>query len=491
MKKTKIALAVAATALMSSQAFATNGMNMEGYGPVSTAMGGTASAYNNGLGGMMNNPATMGMGSKEGNKFQIAVGGLHPDISSEHASGMKSDSEGSFLMPGFGYASKKDGLTWGVGVMAQGGMGTDYGKADLTGASGDLFAFGNSLNNTGNMDPANMTPLSGETIRSEVGVGRLIVPVNYDVTDKLNIGASIDFVWGGMDLQMDMDGAGFGQLMAGNGGSVGGSMAMGLGMAMGADPGQIGDVNWARFDFSDNSDFTQQAQGNGLGGKLGFTYKLSPKTSFGASYHTKTNMSDFTGDATLSMNVNINGMDDPMTMPLTGEISVNDFQWPETFAMGFTHKPSEKWMVSADFKRIGWADTMKEFSMTFTADDSATNGDFANTVLDVTMDQNWKDQNVVMMGAQYQQSDKLTLRGGMNMANNPVPDATLNPLFPATITTHLTGGFGYKVGKTSSVDFSMTLAANTSDTNPMNNITVDHSQTSWQAMYSYAWGVKK
>ncbi|HHS99702.1 MAG TPA: aromatic hydrocarbon degradation protein [Thiomicrospira sp.] len=500
MKKTKIALAIATAALMSSQAFATNGMNMEGYGPVSTAMGGTASAYNNGLGGMMNNPATMGMGSKEGHKFQIAVGGLHPNISSEYeAAGLKQDSEGSFIMPGFGYATKKDGLTWGVGIMAQGGMGTDYGKADLTGASGDLFAFGNSLNNTGNMDPANMTPLSGETIRSEVGVGRLIVPVNYDVTEKLNIGASVDFVWGGMDLQMDMDGAGFGMLMGGMGGSVEGTMAQGLQGAMGA--GLIEDVNWARFDFSDNSDFTQETQGTGLGGKLGFTYKFSPKTSFGASYHTKTAMSDFTGDATLSMQVEgdvgyfttgtPDGNIQTITAPLTGEISVNDFQWPETFAIGFTHKPSEKWMVSADFKRIGWADTMKEFSMTFTADDSATNGGFANTVLDVTMDQNWKDQNVVMMGAQYMSSDKLTLRGGMNMANNPVPDATLNPLFPATITAHLTGGFGYKVGKTSSVDFSMTLAANASETNPMNNITVDHSQTSWQAMYSYAWGVKK
>ncbi len=499
MKKTRIALAIASAALMSSQAFATNGMNMEGYGPVSTAMGGTASAYNNGLGGMMNNPATMGLGSKEGNKFQIAVGGLHPSISSKHAMGLKSNSKGSFLMPGFGYATKKNRLTWGVGVMAQGGMGTDYGKADLTGASGDLFAFGNSLNNTGNTDPANMTTLSGDTIRSEVGVGRLIVPINYDITDKLNIGASIDYVWGGMDLQMDMDGANFGQLMAGNGGSVGGTMAQGLQGAM--TGGLITDVNWARFDFSDNSDFSQKTSGTGMGGKLGFTYKMSPKTTFGASYHTKTNMSDFTGKAALSMQVEgdtgyfttgtPNAVIDTVTVPLTGEIKVKDFQWPETFALGFTHKPSEKWMVSGDVKHIGWANTMKQFAMTFTADSSATNGGFANTVLDVTMDQNWNDQTVVMMGAQYQSSEKLTLRGGMNIANNPVPSSTLNPLFPATIKGHLTGGFGYKLSKESTVDFSVTLAANVRDTNTSTGIEVDHSQTSWQAMYSYAWGVKK
>lgn len=43
MKKTKLLAAIAAT-LLSSSAFATNGMNMEGYGAVSTAMGGTAQA---------------------------------------------------------------------------------------------------------------------------------------------------------------------------------------------------------------------------------------------------------------------------------------------------------------------------------------------------------------------------------------------------------------------------------------------------------------
>ena len=68
MKKTRIALAITST-IFATSAFATNGMNMEGYGPISTAMGGTASAYENGLGGMMNNPATMGMDKKEPNNF--------------------------------------------------------------------------------------------------------------------------------------------------------------------------------------------------------------------------------------------------------------------------------------------------------------------------------------------------------------------------------------------------------------------------------------
>ena len=39
--------------------WATNGMNLEGYGPIATGMGGASMAYDNGTAAMMNNPATL------------------------------------------------------------------------------------------------------------------------------------------------------------------------------------------------------------------------------------------------------------------------------------------------------------------------------------------------------------------------------------------------------------------------------------------------
>lgn len=513
MKQTKLALAVASS-LAATPVFATNGMNMEGYGPISSAMGGTASAYENGLGGMMNNPATLGMSHQSGNKFQVAVGQLNPAVSAEHKdNGLKTDSSGSFTMPGFGYARKSDGLTLGIGILSQGGMGTDFGKAT---SQTDLFAGGMS---TGRADPTTGTyfdaqdqiALSGETIRSEVGVGRVILPVAYDVTSQLTVAASLDYVWGGMDLQMDMDGAGFEQLMQGNGGSVSGSMA-GTGDA--TNPGlaemmtpfdqttstdaAINDVNWARFDFSDNSAFTQATKGAGFAGKLGATFQITPQLSVGASYHSKTKMSDFEGDATLSMNVNMDtgiaqtgttpsGTYADMTMPVTGKIKVVDFQWPETMALGVTYRGSEKWMVSADIKRIGWSSVMDKFAMTFTADNSTNNGAFANKTLNVTMDQNWDDQTVVMLGGQFMAMDNLALRAGYNQASNPVPKETLNPLFPAIVEKHYTFGFGYEMDKNQIIDFSMTIAPEVSVTST-SGVTANHSQTNWQLMYTYAWG---
>ena len=55
------ALCAAILTLLTPTAHATNGMNMEGYGPIAAAMGGASMAYDNGTAAMMNNPATIGL----------------------------------------------------------------------------------------------------------------------------------------------------------------------------------------------------------------------------------------------------------------------------------------------------------------------------------------------------------------------------------------------------------------------------------------------
>ena len=495
MKKTTLSLAISTAVFAASQAHATNGMNMAGYGPVSTGMGGTAQAYNNGLGGMMNNPATLGMGAEEGNKIQFAIGKLGPNVNAKYDPAMiDQDSDGdAYYMPGFGFATKKHGVTWGLGIMGQGGMGTEYGKADLTGMSGDLFAGGFSLK-------GDQVALSGEENRSELSVGRLILPLNVEVNDQLTVGGSLDYVWAGMDIMMDVSGQQFATLS--QGGNVSGTMAQGLNQMIGS--GIVEDVNWARFDFSDDSDYTGQAKGNGFGAKIGLTYKVNQQLSFGASYHSKTKLSDLSGDASLSMLVNIdegylqggapNGNYVEATIPVTGEIRVKDFQWPSTFGMGMAYQANSQWTITADYKRINWSEVMNSFNMVFVADNVQSNGDFAGSSLDVTLPQDWDDQNVFMLGTAYQVSKKLTLRGGLNFSNNPVPDQHVNPLFPAITEKHYMLGFGYNINPSNTIDFSLTHApevtvVGSGDLN--NGIEISHSQTNWQLMYTYKWGVVK
>lgn len=450
-------------------AMATNGMLMEGYGPIATGMGGASMAYDNGAAGMANNPATIGMMANGTSRLDLAIGGLHPDIDTKMTGMPNAHSGGdAYYMPAAGWVKKDGKLAYGVGVFAQGGMGTEYGK--------------NSWLSGG----------SGLEQRSEVGVGNLIVPIAYDVTPDLNIAGSVDFVWAGMDLQMMMSG---GQLMdmmptmynpgaTNSGGTVSGTMIDGFASMMGGAPGQIGALNYGYFDFSNNDDFSGKAHSTGWAGKLGFTYKVNKQLTVGGTYHSKTSLGDMDGSASVAFNVDINGMG-TTTIPVNGKIAVRDFQFPETYGLGLAFQANDKLMIAADYKRIGWADVMKNFKMSFTASgNTGMAAMFDGTVMDATMYQNWKDQDVFQLGASYKATDSLTLRAGLNYADNPVPSAYVNPLFPATIKEHYTLGAGYAFSKVSEVNGSYTYAPKVT-VNSTAGYTIEHAQNNWQLMYSH------
>ena len=480
MKLKKIA-ALLAIAGLSGSAFATNGMNMEGYGPVATAMGGTSFAYDNGTAGMINNPATLGFMASGTSRFDIAVGGLHPNVNSS-MSGMKAGSDGdAYYMPAVGYIRKDGKLAWGIGMMAQGGMGTEYGK--------NSFMSGNpgipSMMGT-------MRAPTGQENRSELGIGRVIFPLSYDISDNFKIGGSIDYLWGGLDLQMVMSGQMFGQMATPGAtplGSATGSMVTRLPAIMGAFG--ISDINWAQFDFSQGTNkMKQELTTNGWAGNIGFVWKASPVLSVGAVYHAKTHLDDMSGNGTIRMNAQMGGAG--MTVPITGKLKVVDFQWPETYGFGVAYQASDRLMLAADYKRISWADVMKDFKMSFAADavqgSAAAQGmvSMGATAMNATLVQKWDDQNVFMFGGAYKYTDELTLRAGLSLANNPVPDKYMNPLFPATIEDTLTLGFGYAFNKAASFDFSYTYAPEVSATNNNTGVKTTHSQSNhWQAMYSH------
>ena len=471
MKQTLLAASIAAVVATPITGFATNGMNMEGWGPIATGMGGASMAYDNGTAAIMNNPATLGLMDDGESRLDVALGNLSPDINNTAGAASSASGGDSYFMPAIGYAKRAGQLTYGVGMFAQGGMGTEY-------------------------DASSFLSADGESQRSEVGVGRLVAPIAYNVDKNLTVGGSVDYVWGGMDLQMAMSGAQFTDFVAAFGGTqaagtAAGTMVDGLAAAFGA--AQITAVNSVRFDFTNDSDISGDAKGAGLTGKLGFTYKINNNLTVGGSYHAKTAMDNLeTNDATVGMNIDADtgwlgggansGTTATVDMALTGKISVNDFQFPSQIALGMAYK-QDKWMVAADVKVIQWADVMDSFNMTFTADNVLANGAFGGDSFVVDMFQQWEDQTVVQVGGAYKVTSATTLRGGVNHSSNPVPDAYLNPLFPATIETHYTLGFGHALSKKSSVDFSLTIAPEVEVVGG-SGVTTTHAQTNWQLMYS-------
>ena len=466
---------------LAAPAFATNGMDMEGYGPVATGMGGASFAYDNGTAGLINNPATLALLQPGTARLDIAIGGLHPDVTTKMNGLPDAHSGGdAYYMPAIGYVRKTGMVSYGVGVMAQGGMGTEYGTGTfLSGNPGIPTMMGS------------MAGPTGEANRSELGIGRVMFPLTYDVSDNFRIGGTLDYLWGGLDIQMVMSGQMFSQFATPGGsplGSASGPMVTNLPAIMGAFG--ISDVNWAQFDFSEGKNgMKQRLTTTGWAGNIGFVWKVSPTLSIGGVYHGKTNLSDMEGNGTLKMNASVGGT--PTTVPITGKLKVVDFQWPETYGIGLAYQVNDSVMVAADYKRIGWSKVMKNFRMSFTADSVQANPaaqgmvGMGATAMDATLVQDWKDQDVVMIGGSYRYSDALTLRAGVNLADNPIPNQYMNPLFPAIVKNHYTAGFGYAFDKISSVDFSFAYAPEVSATNSNLGVTTTHSQTNWQLMYSH------
>jgi long-chain fatty acid transport protein len=412
------ALAGALMALASGPAAATNGMNLEAYGSKAGGMGGASFAFENGNSAIMNNPATLGL-RQEGNNLGLGLTLLRPDVNTRMNSPMggtlNARSEGdAYWMPSLSLIRKSGRLTYGVGMLAQGGMGTEYGS--------------NSFLSNG----------TGLPLRSEVGFGRLMMPLAFNVNEDVTVAGQLDYVWASMDVQMLMsDGSGH--------------------------------VN-----FSNDNDFSGQASGNGWAFKLGAHYKVSSALAFGVTYHSKTDIGDLEGNGTFTML--------PGGMQMPTQFKVEDFQWPETYGVGVAWQATPAFLLAADVKRLGWSDSMKDFRLGMNMGMGWQVG---------AMPQNWKDQTVFMLGGQYMLAPGLALRVGINHAENPVPDDTLNPLFPAIVKTHYTLGLGWNLGGGHSVAGSIAIAPKVTRTNP--NMfgpgmagTVSHSQRLLRLNYNYS-----
>lgn len=440
MKYQKQLLAATLSTLFTSTAWATNGMNLEGYGAKSSAMGGAGMAFDTGNSAVMNNPATLAMMPAETTRFGLGVRMLGPDVTASMP-GTSADSRGtSYYMPSVSLVRRSGDLTYGAAVLAQGGMGTEYDANSFVAAG------------------------SGEEVRSEVGVGRLMLPLAYNATERLNIGGSFDIVWAGMDLKMAVPSANLGSMISSF--DAGWSPAISSGFS---------GASWGRFDFSNDNDFTGKARGYGVAGKLGFTYQATDNLTIGATYHSETDISDLkTEGATLSTDTGGS---------ITGTIKVRDFQWPATYALGLAYRAGDRWLLAADYKRINWSEVMQDFKMTFIEPNMGA--------LNLSMPQNWADQHVVAVGAQYQYSDRLALRFGYNHASNPVPSATMNPLFPAIVEHHITAGFGYRISDHDNLGFALTYAPEVTVTNsngggPGVPVTCEHSQINWSLNYVHS-----
>ncbi|PRZ44838.1 long-chain fatty acid transport protein [Paraburkholderia fungorum] len=437
---------------------ATDVFNLEGYGPVSRAMGGTGVAYDIGAAAMMANPATLGL-MGQGTYLDLGLDVITTDIKEYDtatgksvSSGNHGNNNGPYFAPQAAFVYRAGKYAFGAGVFAEGGLGAQFGGSSFL-----------SRTTTNNVD-------TGFDNFSRLLVLRIPFAVSYDVTDKLTVGGSLDAVWTSLNLGLLLDASQIGTLAAQRRAS--GSLLPALASVPGLSGGYI--------NFAHDGVVGGGADSWGIGGKLGLTYRLTPDTVLGLAYNFKTHVGDLGGHATLSAVSSLAG-----NIPLDGQITVHSFEMPAQFTAGVSHRFNDHWSVSADYQRVFLASVFKDINITFVQSATGAN-------LNLSLPQNYRDINVFGVGAEYRYNSSLALRAGFHYAQEAIPNDTMLALVPAIPTTTLTGGLSYAFSKDSKIDLAVAFAlqktlTNSSQPNTSVPLKVTHSQinmvAAWQKRF--------
>lgn len=171
----------------------------------------------------------------------------------------------------------------------------------------------------------------------------------------------------------------------------------------------------------------------GFGVRFGWYGKMSDTVSLGAAYSTKIAMSKFDKYAGLFA-------------------EQGDFDIPSNFNLGVAFKISPTTLLGVDYQKIKYTDVK-----------SVSNSSSLTGALGTAGGRGfgWTDIDVFKIGVQYQHSERLTIRAGIDRSDNPIrsEDVTFNILAPGVVTNHFSVGFTLATDKNSELTGAYTYVA--------------------------------
>lgn len=368
---------------------ATNGMNMIGYGAISSGMGGADLALVDNVTAMNINPA--GLASCCGP--QVSVGDTIMQPRNHHQDHHDNDTQAdkkTFHLPLLAWASPLENSPFivGLGFFGQGGMGVNYG--DLRTPFADL---------------APMDQQSDE-LSSCISFAKITPTVAWQSKNqRLKLGASLNFGYVNAEMSLFPNTSLF--IDNNNDGST----------------SQPGDIAFFGMKMTDARAFASAL-------RLGFQYQIGELTIGGAYLsqtrlrfdHGKTKLNySAIGLGTVRYHTKLDGLD-----------------WPQQAGVGFSYQINPRLKIACDVDWINWSASMKNIKFTLS---SPNNSDATQQII-VNYPMNWDDQWVIAVGTEYRVTDYCQIRLGYNHGNNPIPDDNLLPYFPAIIKDHITVGTG-------------------------------------------------
>jgi long-chain fatty acid transport protein len=253
--------------------------------------------------------------------------------------------------------------------------------------------------------------------------------VGYQVTDWLKVGVGVAYIHGTLELHQRVD-------LATESPSPGVTFAS-LGVPVGTD----------------FADVTLTGSGNGYAVNFGGILKVSDRLSIGGHWLTRKTIK-YSGSATFDQVPT--GLtlapENPLGLPggtpidaliapefqtggplADGAVSTSIVMPPQG-SIGFAYKVHDKWTVMGDYQYVvwGWFNSIVI--------------DFANpgTPQEVLSPRN-KDTHGFRVGAEYQPSARLTLRGGYLHHGAASPDQFVTPLLPEAPRNEFTAGVGLEL----------------------------------------------
>jgi long-chain fatty acid transport protein len=393
MKKiVRLSLTLALAAVLTTGLFA-NGLNLNGFGARSAAMGGAFVGLANDYTAVYWNPAGLAL-------LKQPTFGLTGDIlipKATYTLGAYEMSTKSKMYPagllGF-FTPIGENIVVGVGAYTLSGLGAAW---DNTGLEAVLVS---------PYPPAAFTPtLEPAKWESFIGSITLAPSIAVKLSDMLYLGATFNINYGFFKTDQ------WGTYVALSPtapppGAVAAPLLVNLGQQ------------------------TLNVKGWGFGATFGLLIKPADWISFGATYRTQSKM-NLSGTTEIE-NIGLLGMESESNT----KMSVVSPMW---LAGGVAVKPMDKLTLTFDAQYTNWS-KLQEIAVEF--EDpywAAGMGEDAALLL------NWANKTQLRFGAEYDLGT-FAIRGGYYHDPAPAPDATLNILVPSFTYDSITGGFGFKSG---------------------------------------------
>lgn len=177
----------------------------------------------------------------------------------------------------------------------------------------------------------------------------------------------------------------------------------------------------------------QHDSSTGAGVRLGWTGQITPDITLGATWSSRTRMGKF--DKYKGLFADQGG-----------------FDIPENYGVGLTYKATPRLTLATEVQRILYSDV--------SAVGNPINGLLQGQALGSSGGPGfgWKNINVYRLGASFDLSDTLTLRGGYSHADQPVPSSQtlFNVLAPGVVQNHVSLGATWKPSKSGELSVAYT-----------------------------------